>query len=86
MNTCQKLYTDEDINHEPLPLDLVAANEYVRTRVKDHPDRGQLSIDVKIRYNTLTYFALNPGSTLRISDLQLLMEHFGILAPTSAAA
>ncbi|RUX97447.1 MULTISPECIES: hypothetical protein [unclassified Mesorhizobium] len=86
MNTCSKAYDDADIHHgEPLPLDLVAVNEYIRQRVQNS-NRGQLSLEVGLTYNKLNHFVRNPGTTLRVEDMQKLMVHFGIVKPVTSQA
>ncbi|MFH1795143.1 MAG: hypothetical protein ABIF45_11670 [Pseudomonadota bacterium] len=66
-----------EIHGETLPLAMVAMNEHVRSLVRNHPNRSDLSLDAGVKYHALTYFALNPGSTLRMDDLEKLMRHFG---------
>ena len=67
----------------PLPLDLVAVNEYVRTLVRNHENRSLLSLDCGVSYGRLGWYANNPGSSLKMQDLQRLMEHFGIVRPAN---
>ncbi|AZO15104.1 hypothetical protein EJ069_10395 [Mesorhizobium sp. M2A.F.Ca.ET.043.05.1.1] len=83
MNT--SAYSADDINREPIPLDLVATQEYLRHLVKTSKDRQQLSLDSRVKYGRLNYFANNPGSSLCIADMQQLMEFLGLAKRPEAA-
>ncbi|RWO89556.1 hypothetical protein [Mesorhizobium sp.] len=85
MNACIKAYSDEDINKEPVPLHMVAMTEYLRTKIRGVPDRGDLSKASGVAYGRLTYFVNNHGATLGPADMQALMDHFGIVGAVKAA-
>lgn len=84
-SNCPVAYSEDDINKEPIPLNLVAMQEYLRSLVRRAGDRGDLSIATGVKYGRLSYFAQNEGTTLSIADMQKLMEHFGLVRSPVAA-
>lgn len=85
MNTCHKAYTDDDISKEPVPLHLVAMQEYLRAKVRAAPDKSELSIATGVGYGRLTYFGRNVGTPISVADMQKLMTHFGVVGAVVAA-